>query len=51
MTDYLDIMSICSFDVAKSTKVVEEMLRECGLERNEEEDYYVHSLQPQPSAK
>lgn len=50
MADYLDIMSICSFDVAKSTEVVEEMLRECGLERNEE-DCYVHSLQPKSSAK
>ena len=49
MTDYLDIMSICAFDIEKSTVVVEEMLRECGLERMENCD--VHTVSTEPSEK
>jgi len=51
MTDLLEIMSIYAYDIQKTTETIEEILRECGLERIKQEDGYVHTIQSQPSAK
>lgn len=55
MNDYMDIMSICAFDVSKAAEmndngaipfsaIVEETLRECGLERIRQGEVYVHRI-------
>lgn len=51
--DYIEIMSYCGWDLQKSNEmakqIIDETLRECGLEREEKED--VHTLQPESSAR
>ena len=35
MTDYLDLLSICAYDVEKATEIIKEVLDEVGLEKLE----------------
>lgn len=35
MTDYMDILSICAYDIEKSSEIVEEVLADIGLEKLE----------------
>lgn len=51
MTDFLEIMNICAYDIKKASEIVEEMLRECGLERIEQEGSNVYTVQSESSAK